>query len=75
MIDYVTALLVRFIRSDVVLHIRSVTGRPLMTVAEMATEASQRLGEAKRELHLHIGDFTLFWACLLYTSPSPRDRG
>lgn len=62
MIDYVTELLVRFIRSDVVHRIRSVTGRPLMTVAEMAVEASQRLGEAKRELHLHIGDFTLFWA-------------
>ena len=50
MIDYVTELLVRFIRSDVVHRIRSVTGRPLMTVAEMAVEASQRLGEAKREL-------------------------
>ena len=38
------------------------TGRPLLTVAEMAEEAKQRLGDAQRELHQHIGDFTLFWA-------------
>ena len=25
-------------------------------------EASARLGDARRELHQHIGDFTLFWA-------------
>lgn len=62
MIDYVTNLLVRFIRNDVVHQMRSVTGRPLMTVGEMAGEASRRLGDAKRKLHLHIGDFTLFWA-------------
>ena len=62
MVDYVTNLLIRFVRSDVVHRIRGVTGRPLMTVGEMASEASKRLGDARRELHLHIGDFTLFWA-------------
>ena len=62
MVDYVTDLLVRFIRCDMVHRIRGVTGRPLLTVGEMASEASKRLGDAKRELHLHIGDFTLFWA-------------
>ena len=34
----------------------------MMTVAELVAEASERLGDAKRELHQHIGDFTLFWA-------------
>lgn len=62
MIDYLTDLLLRSIRSDVVHRIRSVTGKPLMTVHEMASEASARLGDAKRDLHQHIGDFTLFWA-------------
>lgn len=62
LIDYVTDLLIRFIRSDVVHRIRSATGRPLMSVAEMALEARQRLGDASWELHRHIGDFTLFWA-------------
>jgi hypothetical protein len=62
LIDYVTDLLVRFVRLDMVHRIRSITGRPLLTVTEMAAEAAQRLGTAQRELHRHIGDFTLFWA-------------
>jgi len=33
-----------------------------MSVGEMADEASERLGDARRDLHQHIGDFTLFWA-------------
>ena len=62
MIDYVSNLLIRFVRNDVVHCIRSVTGNPMMSVAEMVAEASARLGDARRELHQHIGDFTLFWA-------------
>jgi hypothetical protein len=62
LVDYLSDLLVRFIRSDAVNRIRGVTGRPLMSVTEMAAEASARLGNAKRELHRHIGDFTMFWA-------------
>ena len=62
MIDYVSGLLIRFVRNDVVHSFRSVTGQPMMTIAEMVSEASSRLGDAKRELHQHIGDFTLFWA-------------
>jgi hypothetical protein len=62
MVDYITDLLVRFIRNDVVHRIRSVTGRPVLTLTEMSAEAAHRLGDAKREVHRHIGDFTLFWA-------------
>ena len=62
LIDYVSELLIRFVRNDVVHSVRSVTGRPMLTVAELVAEASERLGDAKRELHQHIGDFTLFWA-------------
>ena len=62
LVDYVSHLLVRFIRSDAVHRIRGVTGRPLMSVFEMVNEASERLGDAQREIHQHIGDFTLFWA-------------
>ncbi|MEM7456501.1 MAG: hypothetical protein AAF456_19305 [Planctomycetota bacterium] len=62
LIDYVSNLLIRFIRSDVVHRLRSVTGQPLMSVPEMIAEASSRLGDAQREIHQHIGDFTLFWA-------------
>jgi len=62
LIDYVSQLLIRFARNDAVFSFRSVTGRPMLTVAELVAEASARLGDAKRELHQHIGDFTLFWA-------------
>jgi len=62
LVDYVSGLLIRFIRSDVVHRMRGVTGRPLMSVPEMVSEASERLGGAQREIHQHIGDFTLFWA-------------
>ena len=62
LIDYLTSLLIRSIRNDRVHRIRGITGRPLMTVQEMVVEAAARLGEARRELHRHIGDFTLFWA-------------
>ena len=62
LIDYVTDLLIRFVRLDGVNKFRGITGRPLMSVTEMAAEATERLGSAKRELHRHIGDFTLFWA-------------
>jgi hypothetical protein len=35
-----------------------------MSVHEMVAEASEHLGNARREVHLNIGDFTLFWAGL-----------
>jgi hypothetical protein len=64
LVDYVTDLLIRSIRNDLLHRIRGVTGRPLTTVQEMVAEAAQRLGDARRELHRQIGDFTLFWAGL-----------
>ncbi len=62
LIDYISDLLVRFSRSDAVYRIRSLTGQPLAQVAVMMEEAEKRVGEAKRDVHRHIGDFTLFWA-------------
>lgn len=62
LIDYLSTMLVRFVRSDVVHRIRGISGKPLLSVPEMVAEASARLGDARRELHQHIGDFTLFWA-------------
>lgn len=62
LIDYITDMLVRFIRSDAVYRIRNLTGQPLAQVAVMMSEAEKRVGDAKRDVHRHIGDFTLFWA-------------
>ena len=62
LIDYLSDMLIRFVSNDTVHRIRSVTGHRLMSVTEMMAEASARLGDARRELHQHVGDFTLFWA-------------
>src|SRR5260221_14424901 len=59
--DYVTDLLLRFIRFDAIFRFRSTVGRRLEEVAEMMLEAEQRQGKPRREIYRHIGDFTLFW--------------
>lgn len=62
LLDYVSGLLVRFVRIDAIHKIRNLSGRPMTEVAEMILEANERVGSARREVHRHIGDFTLFWA-------------
>ncbi|MCG8585871.1 MAG: hypothetical protein MI757_14280 [Pirellulales bacterium] len=64
LVDYISALLTRFIHNDAIYTVRSPTGKRLIEVAEMLNEAQQRVGMARRELHRHIGDYTLFWAGL-----------
>ena len=61
LIDYLSDLLVRFTRTDVIFGIRNPVGRRLEEVAEMLLEAQQRGDRPRREVHRHIGDFTLFW--------------
>jgi hypothetical protein len=62
MIDYLSNLLIRFVRTDAIHRVRNLSGRPVTEVAEMLVEANVRVGMARREVHRHIGDFTLFWA-------------
>ncbi len=61
-VDYVSQLLLRFVHSESIHKVRNLTGRPLTEVAEMLVEANARVGTARRSVHRHIGDFTLFWA-------------
>ena len=61
MLDYLSELLTEFVRSDSVFRVRSVTGQPLKEVTAMIVEADERIGVARREVHRHIGDYTLFW--------------
>jgi hypothetical protein len=61
LVDYISELLVRFVRSDELYPVRSVRGQRLMQVADMLAEAQHREGPARRQVHRHIGDFTLFW--------------
>ena len=61
LVDYVSDLLTRFVRSESIYRMRRPNGRRLSGVAEMLREAKSRIGDARRAAHRHIGDFTLFW--------------
>ncbi len=61
LIDYITDLLTRFISSDSLYNVRDLGGHRLGELGAMFAEAEARIGEARREVHRHIGDFTLFW--------------
>ncbi len=61
LIDYLSDMLVRFVQIDAIFRVRDVVGRRLEEVADMLLEAEQRESIPKREIHRHIGDFTLFW--------------
>ncbi len=61
-VDYVSHLLVRFTRLDGLQKVRRIDGRPVTEVVALVSEAEQRVGTARREVHRHIGDFTLFWS-------------
>ena len=61
--DYLSAMLSRFIHIDAIFRLRDSTGKRLEEVAEMMIEAEALPpeGRTRREVHRHIGDFTLFW--------------
>jgi hypothetical protein len=61
LVDYLAELLVRFVRSDELYPVRTTRGQRLVQVADMLAEAEHREGPARRQVHRHIGDFTLFW--------------
>lgn len=60
--DYLSDVLMRFVRFDSIYKIRNAVGKQIRDVAEMMAEAEQRVARPKREVHRHIGDFTLFWS-------------
>jgi hypothetical protein len=61
--DYLSGLLARFIHIDAIYRLCNAQGRRLEEVAEMMLEAEEMPpeGRTRREVHRHIGDFTLFW--------------
>lgn len=62
LIDYVNDLMMRFVRIESLHNVRRSNGRPVTEVFQMLCEAEKRIGLARREVHRHIGDFTLFWS-------------
>ena len=66
LVDYLSLLLSRFVHTDVIHRLRAGSGKELTEVADMLLEA-QALppgGRTSREVHRHIGDYTLFWTGL-----------
>lgn len=61
LVDYVSELLVRFTRTETMYRVCQIDGRRAVEVVDMAAEAEKRIGEARRDVHRHIGDYTLFW--------------
>ncbi len=63
LIDYLSTLLSRFVHIDTIYRLRSGAGQRLVEVADMLMEAEAvpPQGRTSREMHRHIGDFTLFW--------------
>ncbi len=61
--DYLSGMLSRFIAMNAIFRLHDAAGRRLEEVAEMMIEAEAMPpeGRTRRELHRHIGDFTLFW--------------
>ena len=62
LVDYLSDMLLRFVRVDSIHKVRRPNGRPATEVFQMLCEAEKRIGLARREVHRHIGDFTLFWS-------------
>ena len=73
LVDYLSALLAHFVRTDAIYGFRTPTGERLTQVADMLAEAQAREGSARRRVHRHIGDFTLFWTGL-YPEIAERQR-
>jgi hypothetical protein len=63
LVDYLSTLLSRFVHVDHIYRLRNFQGKLLEEVADMVIEAEALPpeGRTRRELHRHIGDFTLFW--------------
>jgi len=61
LVDYLSLLLARFIHMDAAQRLQT-GARTLEQVADMLLEAAALpTGRTCREVHRHIGDFTLFW--------------
>lgn len=62
LIDYLSDMMLRFVRIDSLNRVRRSNGRPATELFQMLSEAEKRIGLAKRDVHRHIGDVTLFWS-------------
>jgi hypothetical protein len=73
--QYLADILTDFTHMKQVYKVKNLAGKPITEVADMLVEADIRLNATsfnrEREVHKHIGDFTLFWTGL-YPDSLPR---
>lgn len=84
LLQYVADLLTDFAHIDHIYRLRNMKGKRLEEVAEMLVEGSLLLNASsfrrEREVHKHIGDFTLFWtgvypeALRFFRAPTRKDH-
>lgn len=75
LVDYIAGMLVRFVHCDAIYRVRDLAGRRLIQVSDMLAEAEARVGSARREVHRHIGDYTLFWSGVFPEALEHLQRG
>ena len=77
LVDYLSALLSRFVHADDVFRLRGAGGRRLTELTVMMVEAEKlpAEGRTRREFHRHIGDFALFWSGLFPEAVDRMQRG
>ncbi len=66
LVDYLSALLTRFVHQDELYRLRDGQGQPITDVSKMLKEANSlpEGGRTQREYYRHIGDVSLFWTGL-----------
>jgi len=64
LIDYLSGLLVRCVRTDQLHGVGTPRGRALRELGLMVKEAETRIGMARRRLYRCVGDFAMFWTGL-----------
>lgn len=66
--QYLTNMLVNFVRTDAIFSLKDNMGRQLVAISDMLREGDVLENadsfEREREVHRHIGDFILFWSGL-----------
>ena len=72
--DYITDMLIRFMRSDHLHRILRRRGSELDDMARMLLEAEQRQQQDRREVHRQIGDMALFWTGIFPESLEENTR-
>jgi hypothetical protein len=77
LIDYLSALLSRFVHVDTIHKLPDAEGQPLTDVAAMVAQANTlpEGGVTRREYFKHIGDVTLFWTGLFPETLERRADG